>query len=282
MDDACGVDRGTVARRRRRKMTAKKEGDVLPPEGQACSRKGGGSCCSRVLGGFFLGAGIALLGYFAQQGAVKFAQIKQGPDFVRSKGFVSRRLKCDRAEWTIEFSGSGNDLEELVKTADERREQVMNFLKTQGFQTQDINTERSMTNRRDRHSDFHKTKWNTDLPKNRYEVDWAVVVSTRDVDKVVFSVGKFATFAGQYPADGDLKLRQSTSYSLDNLEVYRAEMIAAAAKSGREVAQKIVGDSGTVGRLLNAAQGDIRYADYSKPYRDAELVSYFKFEIVPK
>ncbi len=263
-------------------MLLKKESKTPVTEGQYRDRISGRHVGGRAVSAFFLSVGIAFLGYFIQQGAVKFAQIKQGPNFLRSKGFVSRRLKCDRAEWTLRFSGSGNDLAELVKVAIERREQTINFLRSQGIQAQHTNLGDSIINKHDRHSDFRKTKWNTELPKHRYDVSWSIIISTRDVDKVVASVSKFATFAEQFPTDGDLQLSQNVEYCLDNVEIYRAEMIAAAAASGRDIAQKIVGNSGTVGRLLNASQGDIRYSDYSKPYRDAELVSYFKFEVLPR
>lgn len=262
-------------------MPVKEEGKITA-EPCTCSKKKCCHGCGKALGGFFFGLGIALLGYFSQKGMVTSVNILKSGGCVSSKGLVTRRLKCDRAEWYIKFSASGNDLDELVKVATERRDQVLTFLRNQSIPTEEISMGKAYIEKIDRHANFQKTKWNTELPKNRYAVTWRFDVSTRNVDKVVDASTKFAAYSDQFPTNGDCQLEQYVDYQLDDLEIYREEMIGAAAESGRKIARKIVGDSGRLGRLIRADQGTIHYAGYGKPYRDAELVSYFTFEILPK
>lgn len=244
-------------------------------------------CCSSVtqmLKGFSLGAGIAAFGYFSYLGWTSCARMVKGPNSIQVKGLVSRRLKCDHAEWKITFCGTGNEVEELVQEAKERRERLLSFLAGKRISSKDIRMDSANTSVEDRHASFAKTKYNLEPPRHRYKVTWTVVVDTKEVDKVVEVMERFYEFTEQFPRDGNSQFQTRVYYTLDNLDVYRADMIAEAAASARKIAESLVaGNGGRLGHLLHADQGTIRYGrgGSSDPFRQAELVSYFKIEVLP-
>lgn len=250
-------------------------------ESKCCSAR---SPLSQVLRGFSLGAGIAILGYFFQCGWVKVARIALGSKCITAKGLVTRDIKCDRADWQLSFEGTGNDLQHLTEAAKAQRERLQSFLTRKGFQLKDIILDDADLVITDRWADFQASKWNKEPPKHRYRIRWRFLVRTQDVDKVISASGRFFEFKEQNPVDGDLQISSDVTYSLDNLEKYRGDMMAEATTSARKIAERLVeGNKAKVGSLLSADQGSI-HLDYrsGSPYRKAELISVFKFEIESK
>ena len=87
-----------------------------------------------VLGGL-LALGIAGAGLAA---AGAFAKLRAAQRFVTVKGLAEREVDADVAIWPLTFKEAGDDLGELQKRVDAKRELVAAFLLEAGFQREEI------------------------------------------------------------------------------------------------------------------------------------------------
>src|SRR5512137_2691328 len=94
-----------------------------------------GSLAHSALRGFFIGVGIALAG-FSLSHALFEARTAQR--YVSVKGLAEREVDADLAIWPITFSEAGNDLSELQRSIDAKRETITAFLVEAGFKPGDV------------------------------------------------------------------------------------------------------------------------------------------------
>jgi hypothetical protein len=214
-----------------------------------------------VLGGL-VGLGVAVAGLSAA-GAV--GKLRASQRSVTVKGLAEREVDADVAIWPLTFKEAGDDLGELQKRVDAKRELVAGFLVEAGFAREEI-----------RHAVPRIQDRQTELPGQmggargpRFLEQATVTVTTAKVA----AVKKAMERSGLLVQRGVMLAHDWESraqYLFRGLNAIKPAMIEQATVSAREAAVKFAADSGSkLGKIRTASQGlfTISDRDPSSPER---------------
>jgi uncharacterized protein len=230
--------------------------------------------------------GLMAGGYFIGRGAARF---RSETRTVTVKGLVERELKADQAIWTLRMRRASDDLKEAHAKITADREAVIAFLKKQGFKDEEIARQPAHT--LDKLAREYGQNQNE---RFRYVVTVAVEVSTANVDTVRSSVGSTEELLKSgIVLDGNSEGRAANPrYVVSKFNELRPELLAAATKNARKIAEQFASDSGArVGNIRSANQGSIQifgtdgndesapYSPTSTPVKKIRVVSTFEFEL---
>jgi len=79
--------------------------------------------------------GLVFLGFFLGSSAIKFKEYERT---VTVKGLSEKEYPADVALWPINFSSANNDLAELYASIEKDTNEIIDFLKDNGFEKQEI------------------------------------------------------------------------------------------------------------------------------------------------
>jgi len=231
-------------------------------------------------------AGLATGGWLVGQGLARF---KGESRAVTVKGLVEREVKSDQAVWTLNLRRASDTLAEAQQRIAADREAVLAFLQKQGFAANEI--ERQPTKTLDKLArDFNQSQGE----RFRYIVTTAVEVTTKKVDQLRAATGATEELlkAGVILDSENANGRANPRYEVTKFNDLRPELLAAATKNARAIAEQFAGDSGAkVGSIRSANQGTIQifgsdgndesapFAPTSTPTKKIRVVSTFEFEL---
>ena len=245
---------------------------------------------TRIMAASILGvcllAGLAVAGYFVGRGTARF---KAETRTVTVKGLVEREVAADEAVWTLTLRQASDDAMEAQGRVSRDRDAVVEFLKARGFKEAEI---RRLPTRA-----VDKQAREFDQPPGavrfRYLVTTAVVVRTANVELVQQALGATEELlkAGVL-LDGDTGGAANPRFVVSKFNELRPELLAAATRNARLIAQQFAADSGaTVGRIHSANQGMIQifgsdgndesgpFSPTSTPVKKIRVVSTLEFEL---
>lgn len=233
-----------------------------------------------------IAAGLAAGGWLVGQGLSRF---KGDARAVTVKGLVEREVKSDQAVWTLNLRRASDTLADAQQRIAADREATLAFLKKQGFADAEI--ERQPTKTLDKLArDYSQNQGE----RFRYVVTSAVEVSTRQVDLVRAATGATEELlkAGVILDSENTGNRANPRYEVTKFNDLRPELLAAATKNARAIAEQFAADSGArVGTIRSANQGMIQifgsdgndesapFAPTSTPVKKIRVVSTFEFEL---
>jgi hypothetical protein len=201
-----------------------------------------------LLLGTLLGLGIAYAG-FTMAGAV--TQIRESQRSVTVKGLAEREVDADLAIWPVTFKEMGDDLAELQRRVDAKRDVVAAFLVEAGFPREEVSF--AVPRIQDRQAENMGQPGRPGGP--RYVEQATVIVRSRDVAAVKKAMDRSGQLVGR-----GVMLAQDwenrPQFLFTGLNVIKPEMIEQATVSAREAAAKFAKDSGSkIGKIRNASQG---------------------------
>lgn len=206
-----------------------------------------------VLGGL-VGLGIAVAGFSA---AGALTKLRAAQRYVTVKGLAEREVQADVAIWPLTFKESGDDLAELQRRVDARRELVASFLQEAGFKREEISF--SVPRIQDRRSEPMGQPGTLHGP--RYLEQATVTLTSGDV----VAVKKAMDRSGQLVQRGVMLVQDWESrsqYLFRGLNAIKPEMIEQATVNAREVAARFAKDSGSkLGKIRSASQGLFTISD---------------------
>lgn len=214
-----------------------------------------------------LAVGIAMSGAFVYMGIKKFAEKDR---CVTVKGLSEREVLANMATWPMTVSVEGNDLISLFEEADRKKDIVIKFLKDNNFTDKEIAVSSIDTN--DRWSyDYEEAR---KKHKDRYKVDLRITVTTRQVDRLIETLGKQIDLLkhGIDISTDDWQVE----YEYVDLSSLKPEMVEEATKNARKVAEKFAEDADCeLGSIFNATQGQFTIEDvYRRPqYKNIRVVT---------
>ena len=233
-----------------------------------------------------LAAAIAAGGWLVGQGLARF---KSDTRTVTVKGLVEREVKSDLAVWTLNFRRASDTLAEAHQRVAADRDAVLAFLKDKGFAEAEI--ERQPTRTLDKLArDFGQNQGE----RFRYVVTSAVEVTSAKVDLVRAATGATEELlkAGVILDSENQTGRANPRYVVSKFNDLRPELLAAATKNARSIAEQFAADSGArVGNIRAANQGSIQifgtdgndesapFSPTSTPAKRIRVVSTFEFEL---
>ena len=240
-----------------------------------------------IIVGCCLIVGLTAAGYFIGRGTARF---KSEVRTVTVKGLVEREVNADEAVWTLSLRRAGDDLGEAHRRISKDRDAVLAFLRQQGFNDDEITRQPTRT--------VDKLAREFGQPQAterfRFLVTSAIVVRSANVEQVQKSLGATEELlkAGVI-LDGDREgSAANPRYLVSKFNELRPQLLAAATKNARAIAQQFAADSGvSVGKIHSANQGSIQifgsdgndesgpYSPTSAPVKKIRVVSTFEFEL---
>jgi len=224
--------------------------------------------------GFFIFAGLAVLGYFVATTAL---EVKAMDRVVTVKGLAEREVDADVAIWPIQFNDAGNDLEALYAEIGRKSAVVVAFLKGHGFNDAEISTAQPAVVDRlaQDYGDASRIKF-------RYTAAVTVTVYSHDVGRVRATMKEAVDLGKSGIALSGQNYQNPTEFLFTNLNTLKPSMIEEATTNAREVAEKFAKDSRSrLGKIKNASQGQFSISDrdtstpYIKKVRVVSTVTYY-------
>lgn len=219
-----------------------------------------GSVKSALVLGVFIFLGFAALGYFVGSGVIKFKEYERT---VTVKGLSEKEYPADIALWPIQFIGSGNDLTALYGSIEKDADEIINFLKANGFEEKEITI--SPPGIVDKLAQgYEKSKI-----EFRYYATQTITVYSNKIKTARLTMNKLAELGKKGIALTDGGYENTTEYLFTRLNEIKPEMVEEATTKAREVARKFAKDSNSkLGKIKKARQGQfsINARDKNNPH----------------
>jgi len=241
---------------------------------------------SATIIGVCLLIGLAIGGYYIGKGGARF---KSEVRTVTVKGLVEKEVKADKAVWSLSFRRASENLKDAHARITADKELTVSFLKNQGFKEEEINLQPlKIVDKLARDYDSGQAN-----ERFRYVVTSAVLVTTKNIDLVIKSLGETDKLlkAGVL-LDGQMDGMANPRYMLTTFNELRPQLLAEATQNARLTAQQFASDSDVkVGKIRSANQGNIQifgsdgndesayYSPTSSPVKKIRVVSTFEFEL---
>ncbi|NTV05302.1 MAG: SIMPL domain-containing protein [Chlorobiaceae bacterium] len=211
--------------------------------------------------GFLLCIGLIVMGYLFSSGMTRFRSLDRT---VSVKGLSERDVPADIAIWPIKFEVASDDLPSLVTAIEEKNRLVLDFLRSKGFNENDISVSApAITDRQVQGSgDANRFTF-------RYAGSSTVSVYTKDVDRVRSTVTKLVELGKTGVAVTGENYDSKTEFLFTGLNALKPSMIEEATNNARVVAEKFASDSKSrLGKIKSASQGQfaIENRDSNTPY----------------
>ncbi len=213
--------------------------------------------------GLSVALGLASAGYFIGQ---TMYNAKVALNTAEAKGLAERRVKADRANWTVKFSNAGKSRDEipaLYALSEENQASIVSTLKQTGFSGEEIKIgilEYSYREYRDE---------NQNLVDQRHQLTGSISIETNNVtlvDKARSSVNKLI-------GKGINIENQSPTYLFTKLNEIKPAMLKEATTNARIAANEFAENAGvSVGGIRSARQGSFFIRDAGEKYGDTEKI----------
>lgn len=203
--------------------------------------------------GVFICLGLSILGYTLGSSLIRFKEYERT---VTVKGLSEREMPANLALWPIAFSGASDDLGTMYSKLEADTKQVVDFLKTTGFDSGEINVSTPVVT--DKLAQRYGGNSNVEL---RYTGSQIVTVHSNKVDLARSAAGQLANLGKKGIVFGG-EQSQNTEFMFTKLNDIKPPMIEEATRKAREVAQKFASDSNSrLGKIRNANQGQFTITD---------------------
>lgn len=219
---------------------------------------------SSTIPALLIAAGIVISGFALKAGIDNFAFRDRE---VSVRGLAERTVKADNASWSVSYTITGDDLQELYAQLKNKNAKVKSFVRECGIDDADITygTPSVYEPQAERYGETNRNY--------RYALTGTVNVNTSKVDEVYTMVDK----QGVLLARGIPFSSTYVNYTFNGLNKIKPEMIAEATKNAREAAAQFAKDSeSTLGKIKTANQGQFSIGDLDsgKPYmKNVRVVS---------
>lgn len=199
--------------------------------------------------------GLTLAGWLIGQGAERF---RMADRVVTVKGLAEQDVASDYAIWTLQFRRADNQFAAVQRALTEDRDQVVAFLKAQGFKDEELDVRPLQVQ-----DAFAREYVQTGQPL-RFGGSGRVVVKSERVDlveKAARATDPLIQTGVQLGSDSDGS-GGLPRYQLRGFNTVKASLLAAATQNARQQAEKFASEAGAkLGQLKNANQGSIRVTD---------------------
>ncbi|MCC6817739.1 MAG: SIMPL domain-containing protein [Bacteroidia bacterium] len=208
--------------------------------------------------------GLVLLGFFIYKGLKTFSDKDR---VVTVKGLAEMNMTAESATINLRFSFSGDELDEIISLADNKKNAIVDYLIRNGFTKKDISSGKLDVH--DRQS-YYENRWEdghqVQVKVDRYEVTQSIKVQSKDVTKTEDK-------SSQIKLDlvkKNLTAYISTKYVFPELNEIKPQLIAESTKNARVAGEQFANDSkAQLGKIKTASQGQITIA--GQYYYDEEM-----------
>lgn len=216
--------------------------------------------------GFSLIVGSALLGFFIFKGLKSFSDNER---YVAVKGLAEMEIMATSATINIEFSFSGDNVQELSKKAQDKKTAISNYLVGLGYEKNDINDQ--TFNIEDKLV-YYSTEWingkEVKVKIDRYTLTTFLVVKQKDIKVTDVKVSQIKIDL----INQDLTSTITANYTFPELNLVKPKLIAESTKNARIAGEQFAIDSkSNLGKIKTASQGQISIVGVNTYEDDANV-----------
>lgn len=212
---------------------------------------------------FSLLIGLFLLGFFIFKGLKTFSDKDR---VVTVKGLAEMNMTATLAKISLNYSFSGDDLQELIKRTENKKNLVVDYLISIGYDKNGITINSTGVNDRQR---YYVTKWQNNQQVqekiDRYTITQSLTFQSKDVKNAEDKTAQIKLdLVRKY-----LTCNINTDYDFPDLNSIKPQLIAESTKNARIAGEQFANDSqAKLGKIKTASQGQITIA--GKYYYDEE------------
>ena len=205
---------------------------------------------------FSLLLGLVLLGYFIFQGLKTFSDKDR---VVTVKGLAEMDMKATSATIALNFSFSGDDLQNIFKQTENKKSAIIDYLTNSGYTKNDITISNlDVTDRQKYYETRIQNGVQVQVKIDRYTVGQNLTVKSKDVA----TIENRATQINLDLVTKDLTCTIRTVYSYPELNSIKPQLIAESTKNARIAGQQFADDSqAKLGKIKTASQGQISLSE---------------------
>ena len=204
--------------------------------------------------GIAIGLGICVAGLSLSHAMF---EIRAAQRSVSVRGLAEREVEADLAIWPLSFEIATNDLADLQRQMEAKREAIREFLAAAGFDASEISL--SSPRIRDTQAEYYGREGG---PKFRYVAQAAVTLRSDKVQLVKTAMEKAGDLVGKGVVLTGENYGRATEFLFTALNDVKPAMIEEATKNARAAAEKFALDSGSrVGKIRSATQGLFSISD---------------------
>jgi hypothetical protein len=210
------------------------------------------SALKSIILGFSLLLGLFLLGFFIFKGLKTFSDKDR---VVTVKGLAEMDMTATSATIALSFSLSGDELQNIIKQTENKKNAIVAYLKSIGYAENDITINNIGVTDRQKYSEIQwKNGQQVQVKIERYTIAQSLTVQSKEVETT-------ENKAAQIKLDlisKDLTANIATSYSFPELNSIKPQLIAESTKNARIAGEQFANDSqAKLGKIKTASQGQI-------------------------
>ena len=206
---------------------------------------------------FSLLLGLCVLGFFIFQGLKTFSDKDR---VVTVNGLAEMDMKATSATIALTFSLSGDDFQNILKQSENKKNAIIGYLTSIGYNTNDITTGNlDVTDRQRYYETRMQNGVSVQVKIDRYTVGQSLTVKAKDVE----TIENKAALIKLDLVTKDLTSQVVTVYSYPELNSIKPKLIAESTKNARIAGQQFADDSqAKLGKIKTASQGQISLSHY--------------------
>lgn len=208
-----------------------------------------------VILAFSIVLGLFLLGFFIFKGLKTFSDKDR---VVTVKGLAEMNITATSAIIDLNFSNSGDDLQDIIKQTENKKNAIVTYLTSIGYKKNDITIKNTEVTDRQK---YYETEWQNNQQVqakiNRYTLIQSLTVQSNDVKNTEDKTAQIKLDL----VSKDLTCDLSTDYSFPDLNSIKPQLIAESTKNARIAGEQFANDSqAKLGKIKTASQGQITIA----------------------
>ena len=202
--------------------------------------------------GLSLFLGLSVLGFFIFRGLKTFSDRDR---VVTVKGLAEMDMTATTSAISITFSFSGDNLKELIKKAESKKSNILNYLKNSGFDTKDLSEKNIDISDRQK---YYEIEWQDGkqikTKVDRYAASQTLLIKCKDVKTTDDKLEKIELDL----ISKDLTSNIESLYTFPDLNTIKPKLIAESTKNARISGEQFANDSkAKLGKIKTASQGQI-------------------------
>lgn len=226
-----------------------------------------------IIESIIIAIGLFLIALFLKNGLDDFSNKDR---VVNVKGLAEMEVAANKVTWPLMYKEIGNDLTALYNKINSSNESIVNFLKENGLEENEITVNAPEI------VDMNADRYSSNQNNYRYNVTQIITVASTKVDLVRQLINEQSELLKQGIAitGGDYIYR--VQYEYTDLNSIKPQMIEEATKNARSAAEKFASDSESkLGKIKRATQGQFsitnrdEFTPYIKKVRVVTTIDFF-------
>lgn len=202
--------------------------------------------------GLSLFLGLTVLGFFIFRGLKTFSDKDR---VVTVKGLAEMDMTATSSTIIINYNYSGDNLKEVIKKSESKKNAILNYLQKNSFDKKDIVEENIDINDLQK---YYEIEWQdgkqVKTKVDRYTASQTVVIHCKDVKATENKLEKIELDL----ISNDLTSNVYTVYAFPDLNSIKPKLIAESTKNARISGEQFANDSkAKLGKIKTASQGQI-------------------------